>query len=768
MRFLKQAVLVGGIAAIPLAIGALLYPSFGVDAGSYLMTRNWVLGHDYTGLMAFHTRPPLIGVLLVPLTWMMGDLLASQYMAIFAVVLMAPCSYYLARAWLTPDRAVWAAAIAVLNPIVITLAIGGYLSVLALALSLVLIRMVLTPPPGIFWKLPLLAFTIVGLNQSIPVNMAVIILLFPWALRSLRTILALALGVLATAPWWPWLLVNATAEGISYNQLGDSPWSMAVSISPFLEWGPFIVIVPVLYIAAFQKRRSPVMVPLAMCIILSMLASNHILLNNAFARFMPYIPLFLGIHLVLRYGDTWEPWPTLRYAFLALLLGGIALSSAWRFPGFNMLSDDVLAGMDYIKDHAEYTDKVAAYPHGMGRWTGALTNLAWGTAWGEAPLEHYAAEYEDYKCAIGWTPCKPATPSQFQWVIADWSLTESGPIEKSLTMALAGPANSSHPVLPSSALQFQPYLTGFDHPVAIEEHDGALWVVEQAGTIWKVEEDGERFITLEKEVEHGYTEQGLLNLTFDQQGRAYIFYTRAGDGTDIVERLDDGKIFLEVSEQQPYHNGGAMSWGPDGALYLGIGEDGRPGGVYGSILRLDPVTDDLTIYATGLRNPWRMAWDQGRLWVADVGQESWEEVNLVEEGGDYGWPEQEGTGAFYAYDHTVGCSVTGGVPYQGGYIFSDFCNPQVWLIQPDGTVSTIGELPQAPASFAITSKGVLAAGYGGTIYRYTTDAVEVQVPGIPPLELVFESGPVQVFKVNRPGIPREGVTGRTWPWQGRN
>ena len=191
----------------------------------------------------------------------------------------------------------------------------------------------------------------------------------------------------------------------------------------------------------------------------------------------------------------------------------------------------------------------------------------------------------------------------------------------------------------------------------------------------------------------------------------------------------DGElIILELPPSSPLHRGGAIRFGPDGMLYLGIGEGTRSEdaqdleSLSGTIIRIDVrgataerpyrIPDDNPLLATpdarpeiwalGLRNPWRMSFDaDGRLWVADVGEGAQEEVSLVTPGANLGWPLFEGercrdeeracealdaTPPVVSYGHDAGCAVMGGVPApsNGAYLFGDYCKGRIWMLEEGG------------------------------------------------------------------------------------
>ena len=310
------------------------------------------------------------------------------------------------------------------------------------------------------------------------------------------------------------------------------------------------------------------------------------------------------------------------------------------------------------------------------------------------------------------------------------------------------------PVPDSTDLALDTLAQGLDAPVDAVRlaGDGRLFVVERVGRIRIIRDDvlePTPFLDIRDRVRSG-NEQGLLGLAFPADfatsGRFFVHYTRDDGGTRLsrfsvsanpdVADPDSESIYLE--EPQPFanHNGGQVAFGPDGHLYLALGDGGsandpqghgqNPGTLLGTLVRLDVSTDppyavpadnpfvgDSTrrpeIWAWGLRNPWRFSFDEGSglLFIADVGQNRWEEVNAVDlsAGGiNYGWNVREGPECFntsgcsddgltdpvVSYDHGDGCSITGGYVYRGSalpdligrYVFSDYCTGWIRAFDP--------------------------------------------------------------------------------------
>lgn len=327
----------------------------------------------------------------------------------------------------------------------------------------------------------------------------------------------------------------------------------------------------------------------------------------------------------------------------------------------------------------------------------------------------------------------------------------------------------SAPELPSVAYELM--IDGLDRPVdlTLRPGDPAMYIVEQAGRIVRIE-NARPMVVLDigDRVSTG-NEQGLLGLAFDPaSGDAFVNYTDL-DGTTVVSRFavhadgnfDVGNEQTVLAIEQPYenHNGGDLEFGPDGSLYVATGDGGAggdpdrraqdPDDLLGKLLRIDPATGSVEVWAVGLRNPWKFAFDPdtGDLWVADVGQGSIEEVNHVPadriEGANFGWSAYEGTERFnedvpdpgdlvvpvHTYTHDLGCSISGGVVYRGSmaglggwYLYGDYCSGTLWAFDPGtGRNEVIAEGGQITAVRTGPDGEAYVLFHGGDVYRLTSD-----------------------------------------------
>jgi glucose/arabinose dehydrogenase len=260
-------------------------------------------------------------------------------------------------------------------------------------------------------------------------------------------------------------------------------------------------------------------------------------------------------------------------------------------------------------------------------------------------------------------------------------------------------------------------------------------------------------------------ERGLLGLAFSPDGAtAYLNYTDLDGHTVIATVLvDDAGAFNRETLQtllkieQPYanHNGGDIVVEPSGMLLVATGDGGSGGdprrlaldvsSLHGKVLRIDPRTGEVTVLARGLRNPWRIDLHDDRLWLADVGQSQWEEVNVLEgvstivRPRDFGWSAYEGTEPFnedqsspehlppvLVYEHgDDGCSISGGAVAESGllagrYVFADYCSGRVWSI-PTNVTGPSKELLfigiESPVAVVRAGGVLFVLTLGGTVWR---------------------------------------------------
>ncbi|MDO8357475.1 MAG: PQQ-dependent sugar dehydrogenase [Nitrospirota bacterium] len=368
-----------------------------------------------------------------------------------------------------------------------------------------------------------------------------------------------------------------------------------------------------------------------------------------------------------------------------------------------------------------------------------------------------------------------------------------------LAVVMPAPAKAGAESAPtqSSSIHLLPLVTaGLERPLFLTHAgDGSrrLFVVEQPGAIRIISQGVRRealFLDLRDRVLTDDTERGLLGLAFHpdyrRNGRFFVNYTRQPDGATVVAEYRRGgapdaasrdeRVLMVVMQPESNHNGGMLAFGPDGYLYIGLGDGGAwgdPGNraqnlneLLGKVLRIDvdhgdpyAIPEDNPfareggrpeIYAVGLRNPWRFSFDfnSAELWVADVGQKKWEEVDLVTRGGNYGWRVMEGSHCYnpatscpteglalpvMEYRHEEGrCSIIGGYVYRGlampalrgAYLFGDYCSGEVFVFrQSDEGGKDASPTVLIKTGFRISSFGqdeegeIYLLDHGGGIYR---------------------------------------------------
>ena len=326
--------------------------------------------------------------------------------------------------------------------------------------------------------------------------------------------------------------------------------------------------------------------------------------------------------------------------------------------------------------------------------------------------------------------------------------------------------------------------SGLQRPVDIQpanDGGGRLFIIEKYGVI-RIFKNGrllsQPFLDITDRVNDNGNEMGLLGMAFhpdyEQNGYFYVNYTGSGGDTRISRFQANGdqadaaseKILLIVKQPYQNHNGGAVAFGPDGYLYLGLGDGGLAGdphkngqntaSLLGKILRIDVNNGDPyaipadnpfgnEVWAYGLRNPWRISFDRvtGDLWIGDVGQGTWEEIDYLPSGSaggaNFGWSIMEGNHDYdgsaqpgfllpaVEYSHSEGgCAVTGGYVYRGSmpewygiYLYGDYCTGKIWglilsngqwqsqvLFEAGETITTFGQDESGDLYFASDSGNV--------------------------------------------------------------
>jgi glucose/arabinose dehydrogenase len=359
-------------------------------------------------------------------------------------------------------------------------------------------------------------------------------------------------------------------------------------------------------------------------------------------------------------------------------------------------------------------------------------------------------------------------------------------------------------------IELEQILSGLSSPVFItsaRDDTDRLFIIEQQGRVLVMPRTRgipTEFLNVIPDVLSG-GERGLLGLAFHpkfkENGRFFVNYTRRPDGATVIaerhvspgnpNQADSKEVILLVIEQ-PFsnHNGGMIAFGPDGFLYIGMGDGGSandPGNraqnvedLLGKMLRIDvdtpngavpyssppgnpffgPTRGRDEIFAFGLRNPWRFSFDRatGQLFAADVGQNAIEEIDIITNGGNYGWRVFEGTNCtnndpqrcptlnhvapIAQYNHSSGrCSITGGYVYRGtegtlplgAYVYGDLCTGEIFMLDA-GRQVLLRDTGLTISSFGEDEAGeIYVVGIGGSIHKLTASTP------VPPPALVVNS-----------------------------
>lgn len=323
------------------------------------------------------------------------------------------------------------------------------------------------------------------------------------------------------------------------------------------------------------------------------------------------------------------------------------------------------------------------------------------------------------------------------------------------------PGEAGHPTLE--------LLVEIEQPVdaASRVGDESIYLVSRTGLIHRVSlSNSVSAVVLDiSDLTEAEGERGLLGLAFSPDGKtAYLNFTDVAGDTQIVALdVDNRGSFVRSSlttllaVKQPYsnHNGGDLVVEPSGMLLVATGDGGSGGdpnrvsldnsSLLGKVLRIDPATGEVAVIARGLRNPWRIDLYDDRLWLADVGQGSWEEVSVIESVSelksivDFGWSAFEGFTVFnqdqsspahvppvMVYEHgDDGCSISGGAVGDAGiladrYVFADYCSGKVWSIstsEANPAKELLFEGIASPVAVVRAGGAILVLSLGGAVWR---------------------------------------------------
>ena len=377
------------------------------------------------------------------------------------------------------------------------------------------------------------------------------------------------------------------------------------------------------------------------------------------------------------------------------------------------------------------------------------------------------------------------------------------PLVTAVSVTLLASSLIAAPGAASGGVSLSRILTGYSRPVLVTAprgHSRRIYIVEQTGTIKVATYSHGRwsrvgtFLDIRDRVRYNGQEQGLLGMAFapdySTSHRFYVNYTGRSDGATVVAEFRRRSTVstractscyrqvIRIAQPYPNHNGGMIAFGPDDLLYIGMGDGGSGGdpgdraqnlgSLLGKMLRIDPRDPDGSgpkhysvpgsnpfvgvagarpeIWARGLRNPWRWSFDRstGDLWIGDVGQDRYEEVDRSPANGsgvnagsglNFGWNRCEGKHTYpgggtcnfgvrpvQQYHHSLGCAVTGGYVYRGPdynawrgrYVYADYCSGRLWVTSNSGSI--IG-----PVGGAQTGRNISGFGEDGAGRLYATD-----------------------------------------------
>lgn len=414
---------------------AVQYLGWTADMASYLQTRNWVLGVDYTGIMPFHSRPPLIGVVLVPFTALSGDILGSKILAILSILAFCISIYTLAKYYYGKNASAMIAFLGVLNPLSFELLTGGYVSFLAATFGILLLRNLVAKPKHYILTSCLYSFLMVGINQTTPFVFGLVFICMP-QLRTRAGLQILVATIVGALPWTPFLFQNVGLSGLWYGPENwlDVGWPRGYSAFPYLS---ILIMAGLLPIVCKSKHKNTWLLPCIVLLICATIWHPNIAINNVFARTQILVPTIFALAsldlLLVVYKNLGK---IAVFCIMPLLVLSSYLTANIIANKLYILTPDNLAAIEWISKNTNTSDVIGAHRHGLGWWVGGMTGRAWTATW-PMPLEspaYYNEEYDNLKCVLGWMSpsrtresptCSPDTTLLADYIVVDWEIVRN-------------------------------------------------------------------------------------------------------------------------------------------------------------------------------------------------------------------------------------------------------------------------------------------------------------------------------------------------------
>ncbi len=669
------------------------YYGWSNDIGSYLMTRNSLLGVDVLPFESLHNRPPLIGVFLLPFTTLLGDIWGPKILALLVSVLVGVPFYAFTRRWLAPNWALVATFIFVLHPYNADGTVGGFARVLALGLAVWAWHWQMKSQEGRL-IVPLAAIPIwllVGTNQTMVGYWLIVAgALWFWGLRpenGLRRgalLLSFALAALFWLPWYP-----GREIGADYMVPGSALVVFNPTLWPFTGWLMWsgnraeLFHLVLLSLLLFHPRMRSVVPLLAAGLILGfigMLSSGDSILNNLFHRgsvaIVPLAVLGLGVGLQAIGEPVLRKVPLYFKRAIPLWTGLLiifTLVPTWFYHfdrtavANETLTPDSHKVIEWVLETTEPDSHLYVYPSGLAWWVGGMGQRQWSQGWTGRPLGLYTEQYDAFLCAMNWVeePCyqyqlRDQFGIDYIFIQMDYhQIRQMTSWEDSFQAPWLQVVQQEGPYVlfawkaPGATLEpaAGPFRAA---PTTVTTALGTPLVALIDGTVWSLE--GKLLYDLRNRVPESRVEElaawGLLHILETPKGVMASYLDP--DLVLRVENLTQSQVVFSWQLAGGSHPGGAMAWDGE-SLYLSIGEgiarlNWDETGAYREFTALEEVPsgsivglcaamglagsagvggDCVRIVAHGLRHPWRMALAPEGLYVADAGEGRWEEVDLV-------------------------------------------------------------------------------------------------------------------------------------------